>query len=255
MVSGSRDLTLAVCGCSWLSCDDLFPGTHFSELLARNHNLNLLSLARQGISNSGIRLQVQRAIDCDADIIIMNSTTANRFELPLHSVWSHLPHRDYATEHSIDNVEYRFYPNPSRHHINSNHVTMISDHVSKFYTSDFDGDFTTAWKHYITHIYHEPWKQQQDRWIVESSLSLLLSTGKPFIYMPVWHHMPGHPTNTLPQWLPSGAVYDSPDLVLTDFVPSAPLDVAAYHTSPGFQKIFLREFEPRFLALLEQVDQ
>lgn len=38
---------LAVCGDSWLSRDDNYAGTHFTEILAERLDLKLISLAKQ----------------------------------------------------------------------------------------------------------------------------------------------------------------------------------------------------------------
>ena len=75
--------TLVICGDSWFTTDNRYPGQSFGEILANKHNLHLESLARAGCSNFTIALQIDKAIELDPDFIIVGCTDWARIELPL----------------------------------------------------------------------------------------------------------------------------------------------------------------------------
>lgn len=228
-------MKLYVCGCSYLSCDDNHPGTHFSEIISDRIDYDLVSLARQGTSNSVVRLQVERAVQESADLVIINGVHSNRFEVPLHRVFSTQPQKDYDPARGLDNIDYRYYPNRSRHNLDNNRrASMFSDHYTKFYSTDFDPEFTLAWKHYMSSIYCQSWQKQQDQWIVESSLCRLMTSGTAFVYFPM--------DQPVPSWLPSDNVYDRPNKTLLDY--SDKNVDTAYHTTPANQLDFVDHFLP-----------
>jgi hypothetical protein len=86
---------IAVCGDSWFSADPDFPGKSFGELVCAKNNWELLSLARGGCSNFTIALQVDKAIERQADFVILGTTTPDRGEFPIInaqniSIWNKL---------------------------------------------------------------------------------------------------------------------------------------------------------------------
>ena len=226
--------TLVVCGDSYLGCYDDYVGTHFTEVLSNRLNLKLISLARQGISNSAIRLQVDEALKYNPQLIIVGGTDFNRYEVPIHSVWSNEPMKNFNPQFGIHNLNYRSYPNTSKKNIDSSYVTMWSDHWSKYSENgNFDGDFYQAWKQFITYIVDENWKQQQDQWIIESSMITLLNSKIKFLYMPLL-------SNFIPNWLPTECLLDDTHLLNNkNFKTICP----GYHTSIEIQKQFAEQCE------------
>jgi len=199
--------TLVVCGDSYLSCYDEYAGTHFAEILSKKFDLNLISLARQGISNSAIRLQVDEAVKYNPQLIIVGGTDYNRYEVPIHSVWPKEPTKHFDPQHGIHNLAYRYYPSISKKNINSSHTTMWSDHWSKYSENgNFDSEFYQAWKQFITCIVDENWKQQQDQWVIESSMITLLNSKISFLYMPL-------SSKFTPTWLPTKCLLDDKQLL------------------------------------------
>jgi len=190
-----------VCGDSFFSCWKSCPGTHFSELLAKNLKFKLYNLARAGISNSSIRLQIGEALRNQADFILIGATDHMRFEVPLHSLWATQPKKNYNAEVGIHNMDYRCSDNLSQKFIlNQQHATMWSDHWSKYQSEEFNPVFRQAWKNYVSYILDMNYKQQQDTWIIESALAVLLHSNTNFLYMPNGHHVP--------DWLPKRHVLD-----------------------------------------------
>ncbi len=218
---------ICVCGDSFFSCDERWPGTHFSERIAKKLGIELISLARQGISNSGIRLQVDRAISIKPDLVILGSTDSHRFEIPIHSLWRDVAKQSYDIDRGIDNIEYRYYPNPSKNHLDTSKACVWSDHYSKYTTGDFDKEFSNLWKLFFTEIHDGKWKEQQDRWIIESSICALQKNQIPFLYLP--NH------NWIPTWLDTEFIEDIDLVELANKFPGH----TAYHTSQDAQEYII----------------
>lgn len=218
---------ICVCGDSYFSCDERWPGSHFSERLAEKLGIDLVSLARQGISNSAIRLQVDRAISIKPDLVILGSTDSHRFEIPIHALWNHLSKKSYDIDHGLDNIEYRHYPNTSKHHLDTSKACVWSDHYSKYTTDDFDKSFRDLWQLFFTEIYDEHWQEQRDRWIIESSICALEKNQIPFLYMPN--------NSWIPTWLDTSFIEDIDLHALSKKFP----DDTSYHTTPTAQEYIM----------------
>ena len=227
-----------VCGDSYFACHDTVTGTHFSEILSNKLQFNLFNLARQGISNAAIRLQVQEAIKCQADLIIIGATDHFRFEVPLHSMFTDQKTKSFVPENSIHNIDYRCYPNLNKHLINNDqHATLWSDHHSKFNDTNLNLELVKAWKMYVSYILDMSFKQQIDEWIIESTLTTAIHSGVNFVYMPNGHYVPA--------WVDGSNVFDL-DLAKTyEYLSNKTnLFLANYHTTPGDQLDLAQRLEP-----------
>ena len=69
------------CGCSFMTLDTQYPGTHFTEVVANDIGAELKSLAAVGASNFYISQQVEHAISLKPDLIIVVFTNYDRIEL------------------------------------------------------------------------------------------------------------------------------------------------------------------------------
>ena len=76
-------MNLAICGDSWFSGDLKYPGRSFGEILCNQNDWNLISLALGGCSNFAICLQVDKAIELQADFVVIGTTTPDRLEIPI----------------------------------------------------------------------------------------------------------------------------------------------------------------------------
>lgn len=74
---------LIVCGDSWLSPVLDFPGTHFSEIFAKELNFDLTSYAMKFCGNPGIAIQINEAIKNKPDLIMFLTGRFDRIEIPL----------------------------------------------------------------------------------------------------------------------------------------------------------------------------
>ena len=72
-----------VCGDSFMTPAWEAPDLHFSEILSKKINYDLKTYARGGMSNGGICIQIESAIKKQADLIILNTTMADRLEIPI----------------------------------------------------------------------------------------------------------------------------------------------------------------------------
>lgn len=226
-------MKLVVCGDSFFSCDERYPGTHFSELLANQLGCELVNLAREGISNSGIRLQVDRALTFNPSFIIVGATSSDRFEMPLKSLWPNESRGNFDAHNGLDNVAYNYYNSTAKQYLDQQKATLFSNHYSKFASdNNFDSTFNLAWKYFFDTILDLNWKQQQDNWIIESSLVTLLNQPCPFLYIPNAHYVPA--------WLDRSLVADEQQLTnLTGHCDSI------YHTTAENQQIFYNYIKDR----------
>jgi hypothetical protein len=180
---------IAVCGCSFSACstDEKYKGTHWSELLGYEvHNF-----ARQGVSNSVIRLQIDEAIKINPSLILINSTTVDRLDVPLmHNV-------GYDKQQGLKNFNY-----------NTGPYTMLSE--TMFSLIDWskhphrekrvNPNIIDATKHYGAFLYDKNWRTQCDNWIINSGIYQLIDLGIDFIYNP-WIINHGENNHNLPQWI------------------------------------------------------
>jgi hypothetical protein len=155
---------IIVCGDSFCSADTNKPNTHFSELLLDNYEI--INLARGGVSNTVICLQLQTAVTLDPDLIIFNTTDSNRTEF----VYNNRPVNDISLKDII-------YPYSSDSSYGSTHV----GNVNARYMSDvwpailtprpdnplkYSDSKIQNLKNYFTEIFDEPLKQLIDKWII-----------------------------------------------------------------------------------------
>jgi len=75
----ANNLHIVVCGDSFCSRDENAPGKHFSEQLEGT----VTNLARGGISNSAIFMQLHRALKLDPDVIVYAGTDPARMTVPV----------------------------------------------------------------------------------------------------------------------------------------------------------------------------
>jgi hypothetical protein len=181
-------MKIAVCGCSFSACstDEKYKGTHWSELLEHEvHNF-----ARQGVSNSVIRLQIDEAIKIDPDLILINSTTTDRLDVPLN------PRNGFDKQQGLKNFNY-----------NTGPYTMLSETV--FSLIDWikhphrekrvSPAIIESTKNYVAYLYDKNWRTQCDNWIINSGLWDLHERKIDFVYNH-WIINHGEDNHHLPNW-------------------------------------------------------
>lgn len=188
---------LIVCGDSNAAASVHTPGKHFSELLAGRMGYDLISLARGGMSNAGICLQIEYAINKIArpDFIYVSFTDSSRTEIPYTptdsaffndqtDLWDKL-RRGYDITRGLENVVYDHenYLSCQNTFLNKN-PTMRSDNVGSMTWSGFykvPKQQKIAMQYYITELFDMNWKQQLDIWCVKNCVRDLVDSGIPFL--------------------------------------------------------------------------
>ena len=193
---------LYICGDSFssISKKDKFKGTSWSEVLANKLDWELVNLARPGISNGGIRLQIEKAIQERADFVFIVPTFPDRIELPgkidppqdillaikkknkknliefSERLPLFLPELDYGYDPTIglsnidySNEGYRLISAPLIHLVEGSYKATADNKGIRFLL-----------KQYITMLYDPLWKKQNDQWIIREAMFNLYDNDIPF---------------------------------------------------------------------------
>lgn len=197
--------TIAVCGDSWFSADPNLPGKSFGEIMCIANHWNLLSLARGGCSNFAIALQVDKAIELNADLVVLGTTTPDRAEFPIIneqniSIWQQL--KNYFNWNDWSNNQPEVY-NKSRGISNILHTnsvsathnwisdpTIISESLGNlmflnnsifFKHNKLTQDQIDALRSYMLNLYDSGIKRQIDCWIISDACRRLEKANIPYL--------------------------------------------------------------------------
>lgn len=233
---------LIVCGDSWMSASIETPGLHFSEIVANELGYELISLARGGMSNGGIVAQVELALTMSPDIVLMNTTSANRFEFQLqpNPIGKPVTSLNFAYPYKSDISRYNSFTNENVTMGSDNFLTLIEWFNSKYF-NEYYGKFTkdAIIKHdaintFFAELYDEQWKYQMDTLILYATIHKLMYSNIPFITMLDAIHV----TTRLP-WLDKkhiGMTMEELIVIKDKFIPHDFRD-PGYHTTPEAQRI------------------
>jgi hypothetical protein len=202
--------TLMVCGCSFSapSTKLKYTGTHFSQVLAKKLNYKLINLAYQGCSNGGIRIQIDEVIRQKPDFAIIIPTFSDRIEIPASGLqvdynnlswfeFDKLVKNDsgYDESKGINNINCTNNLSPSL--ICENFVSVVNNWKHDYRNKQqFKPEIAEALKNYVSYLYDQNWKTQQDRWIIEHGALELVKNNIPFIIIPtiwLWKHQISEP--------------------------------------------------------------
>jgi hypothetical protein len=180
---------LFVCGSSWSSASIKTPGKHHGELLAAELGYDFVSLARGGISNAAICLQIEYAIKQQADFVLVSFAPTDRWDVPI------LADKKYADlEVNCNMGRYEIHKGLLNIHYNpSVDLSSTNDFLSPYPTIlshtfntilDPDGTGTlltksqkTSIKMFIADLLDVNWKWQIDAWCADSCLRRLDDSG------------------------------------------------------------------------------
>lgn len=188
-----------ITGCSFSapSTKPELRGTSWGEKLAAKLDWDLVHLARQGMSNGGIRVMIDEIIRQRPDFAIIAPTFHDRMEIPASSApynwdikttqWTpplqqHLQNIDikngYDPELGIQNINFANGP----YTVISETIFSLAENYDHFYRSSrIDRDTQNAVKNYINFLYDSNWKLQQDRWLISDGIFRLFHAGIPFL--------------------------------------------------------------------------
>ena len=170
---------IVICGDSFCSADTGKPMTHFSELLDKRYQV--INLARGGVSNTVICLQLKKAIELNPALIIFNTTDSTRVEF----VYNNRPVNNISLNDII-------YPYKSDSSFASEHVgDLTARYVSDVWAAFLEPRLDSPLKHtdkkiellqnYFTEIFDEPLKKMIDGWILEYWRMRLIKSNIPYI--------------------------------------------------------------------------
>lgn len=156
------------CGCSFMSVDPQYPGTHFSEIVARESNGILITLARPGASNFYIGLQVEYAIKQRPELILVLFSNYDRIELLSGTA-------PYRVDCGIENIQ----GNPVDH----TQAGTVSNVITNFIDQRLiDSDRKDALKAWFANIYDFGIRYHQDWFMCQGILHRLKNSGIPFVF-------------------------------------------------------------------------
>jgi hypothetical protein len=190
---------LMVTGCSFSapSTDPALVGTSWGEKLAAKLDWDLVHLARQGMSNGGIRVMIDEILRQKPDFAIVAPTFHDRMEIPGGAApyvasnnenkgWNSDLQQHLQADHGAG-----YDPSAGVNNINwgNNNYRMISETIfslaenyDHYYRSQkLDKNTAKAVKQYVNHMYDSNWKLQQDRYIISDGVFKLHHANIPFL--------------------------------------------------------------------------
>jgi len=216
---------MIVCGDSHMSPVIRFPGTHFSEIIAESLGYELIPYSRGGMSNGGIAIQVDTAIQNKADFILVGTTYADRIEFPIDTP---VPRKQFT----IEDIFYSHKESVSSNHpwLNKNpnmistNIVGIVDNVNPraFARCSDPVEKEQAIKDWFRYLYYPDWKTQVDKWMMYAVLHKLHLSGIP-------HVICRDPINVIPTcpWLTIDLIEALKEFLVVD----PPKRDPGYHTN------------------------
>tara|TARA_R110000803_G_scaffold122584_1_gene190600 strand:- start:1432 stop:2229 length:798 start_codon:yes stop_codon:yes gene_type:complete len=188
-----------ITGCSFSapSDDPVLLGTSWGEKLAAKLDWDLVHLARQGMSNGGIRIMIDEILRQKPDFAIVAPTFHDRIEIPGESApyiapenenkgWGSDLQDHLQTDHGagydpsagVDNVNW----GNNNYRMISETIFSLAENYDHHYRSQkLDRATNKAVKQYINHMYDNNWKLQQDKYIIGDGIFRLHHAGIPFL--------------------------------------------------------------------------
>jgi len=234
-------MKIAVCGCSFSAVSHLqnFSGTHWSEILAKNLGAELHNYARQGISNSVIRLQIEEAIKIKPDWVFINATTPDRIEFPVDN-------NRYNKKLGLKNFNY--FKDDNVKLISETMFSVIDNHPHEYRRDKVSKPIRDAVSLHAALIYEIHWQQQKDNWLLNSGLWKLHDLNIKFLYNPWVINHKNMPFHDLPIWFTEKYflpfefnLLDLFNKFVDELVKKEPFDVG-YHTPVDEQKNIAEQY-------------
>jgi len=201
---------LMVAGCSFSAASRSAPGTSWAELMAQDLDWDLMHLARQGVSNGGIRIMIDEILRQQPDFAVITPTFWDRMEIPADSApydWSlpdpgwdpplqrHLQNvaRGTGYDRALGMANVNYGDRPSRM-ISETIFSLAENYPHAYRAADISRVTQTAIRHYVDAIYDSAWKKQLDEWIITDGVMRMYHAGLKFLLVPclLW---PWAPTN------------------------------------------------------------
>ena len=175
---------LIVCGDSYMSPVLEHPNTHFSEIVADTLGYELIPYGRAGMSNGGIAVQIQTAIQDRPDLILVGLTNSDRIEFLINDPkpTCNFTVDDISYHHDLQSLK-----KAGRHDRNSQLIsTNLNEILSNQFSNTFDKCDEPIKKQqtindWFRYLYHPDWKLQTDRWMMYAILHQLHESQIPYV--------------------------------------------------------------------------
>jgi hypothetical protein len=196
---------LAICGDSWMTPTLSHPDTHFSEIIAKHYNVELLALSRGGCSNGAICLQIEESIKQNADFVIIGATTPDRIEIPLPKNklpklflenWSIFGSANtrfgkYKKNRGLSNISYDRHPDLSTQNNFMTDPVLISEslnnllwpenNINNYYS--LPKETIESLFAFVSNLYDPAFKRQIDCWCISNALRKLQDNNTNFLFL------------------------------------------------------------------------
>ena len=179
-------------------------GTHFAELLAADLNYDLINLARGGMSNGGIALQIEHAIACKPDLILFNITHEARFEInltndPFHKEHDPITLTDILYRHKesasdVITIDPKLMSEP----LNILTKTVDKSMIDKYSDVSNINQKFKALEMMFGNLYLNSWKKKLDNWCMYAVIHKLEVSQIPYVWVFDLMGAEGMPTNQQP---------------------------------------------------------
>lgn len=205
-----------VAGCSYSAASRTAPGTSWAEYMAQDLGWELIHLARQGVSNGGIRIMIDEILRQQPDFAVVTPTFWDRMEIPATASpydWSlpdpgwdpplqrHLqklhrtgndravgipsagrqPAVGYDRALGMYNVNYGDRPSTL---ISETIFSLAENYPHAYRSADISRGTQTAIRYYVDAIYDSAWKKQLDEWIITDGVFRMYHAGRKFLLVP-----------------------------------------------------------------------
>jgi len=194
---------LGVCGDSFFASisydvNNLDNGydKHFTEILAKKLGWEVVTFARGACGNQTIRLQIEEMIELKPDLVIIGTTSPDRFEYPINDLSTEtygdkftqkLAAISYNASNRLSNIDYRNHPDKSSEHemFRTNNPVLFGDTLYNIFfnnqiNSFLKKDEINVLEKWFNRFYDLEWKRQTDTWIISDGLRKLLDNGIEF---------------------------------------------------------------------------
>lgn len=201
---------LIVAGCSFSAPSKSFPGTSWAEVMAQELDWELVHLARQGVSNGGIRIMIDEILRQRPDFAVVTPTFWDRMEIPATAApydWSlpdpgwdpplqrHLQNRKLGNGYDADvGMQNINYGDRASRMISETIFSLAENFPHPYRSGAITKTAQTAIRHWIDGIYDSNWKKQQDEWIIREGVFQMFHAGIKFLLVPclLWPWNPDH---------------------------------------------------------------
>jgi hypothetical protein len=155
----------------------------FLQMFAEYKTLNHVSLARSGATNFLIRLQIEEAIQQNADFVIIGATSSDRIDIPVAE--------SVPCPVKLQDVDYQGYASASEKNV-LGEPKIVSDSMNNWTNGLFmhsnhkrgvSEDKVQAIKHHVANLHNFSLEQTRDYFIISDGIRRLQQLGKQFLFM------------------------------------------------------------------------